>query len=336
MPRWPRHERDPRPPRPSAGAPAPARRRGALLRRHRRRAPARRARRARGRRGARRSSPSRARSRSRDASPSRSMRPRRPGRPYDAVVALGCVIRGETGHYDIVAGESARALMDLSVARRIPLAQRHPHRRERGPGLARARVGELNKGGGAAEAALAVLRIKRAVSRRRADGDGKDRRAPRRPPRCRPGALPDGRRRQGRDRRARRVRGPLDRPRGRGHRLQAGRDAFFRDILSGVVARAARHRPQGRQRARRRLAAEAGRGGAARDPARRRLRADVPQGRAGPRRHHRICRRRARLLRRGRAGLVNAVLDPSPARSRAGELEKKRRASRARRAGKVR
>ena len=44
-----------------------------------------------------------------------------PGRPYDAAVALGCVIRGETGHYDIVAGESARALMDLSVARRLPL-----------------------------------------------------------------------------------------------------------------------------------------------------------------------------------------------------------------------
>ncbi len=43
------------------------------------------------------------------------------GNPYDAVVALGCVIRGETGHYDIVAGESARALMDLSVERRIPL-----------------------------------------------------------------------------------------------------------------------------------------------------------------------------------------------------------------------
>ena len=41
--------------------------------------------------------------------------------PFEAVVALGCVIRGETGHYDIVAGESARALMDLSVARRMPL-----------------------------------------------------------------------------------------------------------------------------------------------------------------------------------------------------------------------
>ena len=45
----------------------------------------------------------------------------RRGRPYDAAVALGCVIRGETGHYDIVAGESARALMDLSVTRALPL-----------------------------------------------------------------------------------------------------------------------------------------------------------------------------------------------------------------------
>ncbi len=43
------------------------------------------------------------------------------GEPYDAVVALGCVIRGETGHYDIVAGESSRGLMDLSIARRIPI-----------------------------------------------------------------------------------------------------------------------------------------------------------------------------------------------------------------------
>src|ERR1041384_1366969 len=41
-------------------------------------------------------------------------------RPYDGVVALGCVIRGETSHYDIVAGESARGLMDIGVARGGP------------------------------------------------------------------------------------------------------------------------------------------------------------------------------------------------------------------------
>jgi 6,7-dimethyl-8-ribityllumazine synthase len=85
----------------------------------------------------------------------------RAGRPFDAVVALGCVIRGETGHYDIVAGESARALMDPSVQRRIPLGNGILTVENEGQAWTRARVSELNKGGGAAEAALAVLRIKK-------------------------------------------------------------------------------------------------------------------------------------------------------------------------------
>ena len=89
------------------------------------------------------------------------------GRPYDAVVALGCVIRGETGHYDIVAGESARALMDLSVERRIPLANGILTVENDEQAWTRARVSELNKGGGAVEAALAVLRIKRHVEEAR-------------------------------------------------------------------------------------------------------------------------------------------------------------------------
>jgi 6,7-dimethyl-8-ribityllumazine synthase len=87
----------------------------------------------------------------------------RAGRPFDAVVTLGCVIRGETGHYDIVAGESARALMDLSVQRRIPLANGILTVENEDQAWTRARVNELNKGGGAAEAALAVLRIKNKV-----------------------------------------------------------------------------------------------------------------------------------------------------------------------------
>ena len=85
------------------------------------------------------------------------------GAPYDAAVALGCVIRGETFHFDIVAGESARALMDLSVARGLPLGNGIITAENDAQAWTRARVNELNKGGGAAEAALAVLRIKRRV-----------------------------------------------------------------------------------------------------------------------------------------------------------------------------
>src|SRR3979490_1027421 len=45
------------------------------------------------------------------------------GKPYDAAIALGCVIRGDTLHFEIVSMESSRALMDLAVARRLPLGK---------------------------------------------------------------------------------------------------------------------------------------------------------------------------------------------------------------------
>jgi 6,7-dimethyl-8-ribityllumazine synthase len=86
------------------------------------------------------------------------------GRPFEAAVALGCVIRGETGHYDIVAGESARALMDLAVARRLPVGNGILTVEDEAQAWTRARVGALNKGGGAAEAALTMLRIKRRLT----------------------------------------------------------------------------------------------------------------------------------------------------------------------------
>ncbi len=85
--------------------------------------------------------------------------------PYDGVVALGCVIRGETGHYDIVAGESARALMDLSVNRKIPLGNGILTVETEAQALARANRSEMNKGGGAAEAALLLYMLKKKVSR---------------------------------------------------------------------------------------------------------------------------------------------------------------------------
>lgn len=83
---------------------------------------------------------------------------------YDGFVLLGCVIRGETTHYDIVANESARAIMELVIDAALPLGNGILTVENEAQALARARVSEMNKGGGAAEAALAVLRHKRALA----------------------------------------------------------------------------------------------------------------------------------------------------------------------------
>src|SRR5215203_1767940 len=67
--------------------------------------------------------------------------------PYDGVVALGCVIRGETSHYDIVAGESARAIMDIAVARGVPIGNGILTVDSEAQALARAGGNKLDKGG---------------------------------------------------------------------------------------------------------------------------------------------------------------------------------------------
>jgi len=82
------------------------------------------------------------------------------GTEYDGFVALGCVIRGETSHYDIVAGESARALMDLSIEECIAIGNGILTCENGAQAWARARVSEKNKGGGAAEAALAMIAVR--------------------------------------------------------------------------------------------------------------------------------------------------------------------------------
>ncbi|MGP9810916.1 6,7-dimethyl-8-ribityllumazine synthase [Rhodopseudomonas sp. NSM] len=87
------------------------------------------------------------------------------GKPYDAAIALGCVVRGETIHFEIVSMESARALMDLSVARKFPLGNGIITVNTDEQAWARAKPGDLNKGGDAARAALAMLRIKRRLAR---------------------------------------------------------------------------------------------------------------------------------------------------------------------------
>jgi 6,7-dimethyl-8-ribityllumazine synthase len=83
------------------------------------------------------------------------------GAPYEGAVALGCVIRGETLHFEIVSQESARALLDLSVARRVPIGNGILTVDTEAQAWARARPDEADKGGDAARAALALIRLKR-------------------------------------------------------------------------------------------------------------------------------------------------------------------------------
>ena len=85
----------------------------------------------------------------------------RDGKPYDGAVALGCVIRGDTIHFEIVSIESARALIDLSVAQRLPLGNGIITVDTEAQAWARAKVEEGDKGGDAVRAALAMVRIKR-------------------------------------------------------------------------------------------------------------------------------------------------------------------------------
>jgi 6,7-dimethyl-8-ribityllumazine synthase len=82
-------------------------------------------------------------------------------RRYDGFVALGCVLRGETSHYDIVAGESARGIMDLTL-QGLCIGNGVLTCENEAQAWARARVTEGNKGGWAADAALAMIRFKRA------------------------------------------------------------------------------------------------------------------------------------------------------------------------------
>jgi 6,7-dimethyl-8-ribityllumazine synthase len=79
----------------------------------------------------------------------------------DGFVTLGCVIRGETTHYDIVSNESARALMDLAVSRSLALGNGIQTVENDKQAWARANVAEKDKGGGAANACLDMIELKR-------------------------------------------------------------------------------------------------------------------------------------------------------------------------------
>ncbi len=84
----------------------------------------------------------------------------RGGGDYDGYVILGCVIRGETTHYDIVAEQSARAIMDLAVAKSLAVGFGVLTVEDDDQAWARARVADGNKGGAAAEAALHMVALR--------------------------------------------------------------------------------------------------------------------------------------------------------------------------------
>ena len=82
---------------------------------------------------------------------------------YDGFVALGCVIRGETSHYDIVAGESARGLMELGIRHGALIGNGILTTDTGAQARVRAAPDGKDKGGDAARAALALLQVKRCL-----------------------------------------------------------------------------------------------------------------------------------------------------------------------------
>jgi 6,7-dimethyl-8-ribityllumazine synthase len=82
------------------------------------------------------------------------------GTDYDGYVLLGCVIRGETSHYDIVAGESGRAIMDIAIAESAAVGYGILTVENDEQAWVRARVSEGNKGAAAADAALQMIALR--------------------------------------------------------------------------------------------------------------------------------------------------------------------------------
>jgi 6,7-dimethyl-8-ribityllumazine synthase len=82
-------------------------------------------------------------------------------KPFDGAVGLGCVIRGETLHFEIVSFESARGLMDIAIARRFPIGNGIITVDTNAQARERADVKRGDKGGDAARAALSLVRLKR-------------------------------------------------------------------------------------------------------------------------------------------------------------------------------
>ena len=86
------------------------------------------------------------------------------GVAYDGYVALGCVIRGETHHFEVMANESARGLMDLAISRRLCIGNGILTVDEETQAWERARVSQGDRGGAAARACLEMINLKARLS----------------------------------------------------------------------------------------------------------------------------------------------------------------------------
>ena len=84
--------------------------------------------------------------------------------PYDGVVALGCVIQGQTYHFELVANESARGLTDLSVSRQLAIGNGILTVDNEDQARVRAGNADRNKGAAAARAALTMVALKRKLA----------------------------------------------------------------------------------------------------------------------------------------------------------------------------
>ena len=83
---------------------------------------------------------------------------------FDGFVALGCVIRGETSHYDTVCNESARGIMDLTLSENLAIGNGIITVENGDQAWARARKTDKDKGGDAARAAMNMAALKQAFS----------------------------------------------------------------------------------------------------------------------------------------------------------------------------
>ena len=82
---------------------------------------------------------------------------------FDGFVALGCVIKGETYHFEIVANESSRALTNLSINYSIPIGNGILTVSNKDQAIRRSDPNQLNKGADAALACLSLINIKNNV-----------------------------------------------------------------------------------------------------------------------------------------------------------------------------